>query len=109
MLKACQTLKKTQLSTAKRLLSSQARGAASGRVQTARSRRLLYFATSAVGAGTVWHLSQNPIYNDAYTSEELARAAGKSTGGIGASVMKDELLHTLVWGSNRCVRSRLFL
>ena len=102
MLRACQTVQRTAPYTTKRFLSqtSSTAGRQTGRV--ARNRQLLGLATSAVGVGALWHISRQPIHNDSQ-ADELARA--KPTVVISGDILHDGSLQTLVWGSNRCVRS----
>ncbi|KAI0086302.1 regulator of chromosome condensation 1/beta-lactamase-inhibitor protein II [Irpex rosettiformis] len=102
MLRVSQTLQRAGPYTTRRLLSQTSNTAGrarwTGRVAEARTRRILWLTTSAVGVGTLWHLSQRPIHNDSQ-ADELARA--KPTSVIGGDILNDGSLQTLVWGSNR--------
>ena len=69
---------------------------------TQRSKLVYALVTSSVAAGTLWyHISSSSVvYNDAPTSPESPVKAAKASA---KTVVEDEGLSALVWGSNKYV------
>ncbi|KAI0340522.1 RCC1/BLIP-II [Trametopsis cervina] len=94
MLRTIHAVRRVTPNGTKRLLSQASSSSGTG----ARGSRTFYIATAAVCAGTALYVSQRTIYNDSPRQEPFpANGTAVSSG----SLMTDDALHTLMWGSNR--------